>query len=326
MDAATLKQRIHQALGELDAPPWANGDQLDVHPVLNYGGFVNRSFKIVGAERAYHLKLTSDSWSLRGLARWRALHERLTDRYRAPAMRGWLQITDTPFAGPLFDWIDGTRPQAVDGAVRQRAAKTLRRLHADRVLARHLARLGASIGSCAAAYLATYHDRFIEDLKLVRADPPGFLEPGLIDWLAAEAESLAGLVQSSECFAVPADVASHRDLWLDNLTVTPDDTLFILDWDEIGLGDPMMDWAMLLGPNRARPRPAAAADLPDDDFSAAELERFELHARASLLDWIIDPLADWIEAAGHAEQRDAIRAANRRVSTQALERYRELYR
>jgi aminoglycoside phosphotransferase (APT) family kinase protein len=140
-----------------------------------------------------------------------------------------------------------------------------------------------------------------------------------------EVESMAERVAAAEPFAAPAAVASHRDLWLDNLLVTPDGALFVLDWDGLALGDPMMDLAMLLGPSRSNVRSALEKDLPSLPFSAAERERFRAYARASLLDWIIDPLSDWVEAAHEPEHGAAIRAANRRVHEEALAVYRKIY-
>jgi aminoglycoside phosphotransferase (APT) family kinase protein len=325
MDLEELERQVREALPGLDNPPWRRVDRFALHPMLNYGGFVNRSFKIIADGRAYHLKLSGDAHSRRGLERWRALGDRLADAYRAPTMRGWLRVEGTPFAGPLFDWIDGARPAAVEGAVREGAVEAVRRLHADRGLAAALAELGDGTISCREAYLDTYHDRFVEDLKIVRAEPPPFIDAGLADWLAAEADALAETVAASQPFAAAADAASHRDLWLDNLMVTGDGELFILDWDEMGLGDPMMDWAMLFGPTRERVRPAPVSRLTRLPVTEPERERLRLYARASLLDWIIDPLADWVDAAREPQHGAAVRESNQRVSQKALTLYRELY-
>jgi aminoglycoside phosphotransferase (APT) family kinase protein len=107
--------------------------------------------------------------------------------------------------------------------------------------------------------------------------------------------------------------------------VTADGTLKVLDWDELGLGDPMMDWAMLFGPDRRRVQPVDEAELTDLGFDARQHERLGIYARASLLDWIIDPLADWIEAATEPRHGAAVRDNNRRVHDSALALYRERY-
>jgi hypothetical protein len=54
-------------------------------------------------------------------------------------------------------------------------------------------------------------------------------------------------------------------------------------------------------------------------------DRLRLWARATLLDWVIDPLSDWVGAASEPEQGAAIRAANEVVHANALGLYLELY-
>ena len=319
-----LDERVRKQALSLDDLPLDGGD-VEVWPILNYGGFINRSFQVTGGEHSYHVKLTSDSYSLRCLERCKELAGVLSGRYHAPALRGWIEIPGTSFAGPVFDWIDGARPDAVEGELRQRMIAAVVRLHADGPVAEDLRRLGDVATSCAQAYLETYHERFVEDLKLVRAEPPPFVTKTLLAWMTEEAHDMARRVAESEAFALPADAATHRDLWLDNLLVTSDGALFILDWDEMGLGDPMMDWAMLFGPSRSRVEPAKDKDLPGRNFSREQGERFSHYARASLLDWIIDPLADWVDAAREPEHGAAVRASNHRVFEKALACYQELY-
>lgn len=308
-------------------------------PVLNYGGFVNRSFRVSTPNGAYHVKLADTAHSLERLRRSYAVAERLTAEYRAPAPRGWIRIPDTGFAGPAFEWIEGPRPAPpLAGRPRLQVVGTVARLHADDELATKLARLGAVRQSCADAYRGSYHERFVEDLAYVRASPPPFVSGKLLDWMASEVAGLAQRVDDSPAFERPASRATHGDLWADNLIVAgirdeqgaaasaDAGEIYILDWDEVGLGDPAMDWAMLFGPCRERIEPAdpeALADIPLDDD---ERNRLSLFRRASILDWIIDPLADWVAAAAEPEHGATVRAANRAIHEQALDRYRSCWR
>ncbi|MGD8331227.1 MAG: aminoglycoside phosphotransferase family protein [Acidobacteriota bacterium] len=326
MHSSDLEERLREHLPralDISLPPHAG--PITVHPVLNYGGFVNRSFRVVAGRTTYHVKLTAEPHALRGLERWRALADRLAERYRAPAMLAWIDLPASPFAGPVFEWIDGSRPEALRGAVRRDAVAMARRLHDDAETRDELTRLGDVAQSCAEAYRSTYHDRFIEDMKQVRAEPPSFVGADLAGRLDAEIAALAAQVTDSAAFAAPADAPSHRDLWLDNLMVAADGTLKVLDWDELGLGDPMMDWAMLFGPDRRRVRPVDPDEIGDLGFDAGQRERLRIYARASLLDWVIDPLADWIEAANEPRHGAAVRDNNRRVHDSALSLYRERY-
>ena len=123
----------------------------------------------------------------------------------------------------------------------------------------------------------------------------------------------------------PADAPTHRDLWLDNLLVSERGDVTILDWDGLGLGDPVMDWAMLFGPARHDPRPVTERGVEVPGLTDGERARLPLWARATLLDWIIDPLSDWVGAATEPEHGAVIRIANEGVHGRALALYLELY-
>jgi aminoglycoside phosphotransferase (APT) family kinase protein len=115
-------------------------------------------------------------------------------------------------------------------------------------------------------------------------------------------------------------------LWLNNTLVDPAGNWYLLDWDGLSLGDPVMDWSMLFGPTRAVPRETAVSLVTDRvNLTPPEKERLAVYARAALLDWIIDPLADWVQAREEPEHGEQVRAANERTHTSALQRYQEVY-
>jgi aminoglycoside phosphotransferase (APT) family kinase protein len=110
------------------------------------------------------------------------------------------------------------------------------------------------------------------------------------------------------------------------MLVTPAGQWHILDWDDLSLGDSAMDWAMLWGPTREQVCSAGMlAGMGQMKLSEAALSRVQLYARASLLDWIIDPLADWVQAGQEPIHGAEVRAANEIVHTQALRCYRNRY-
>jgi streptomycin 6-kinase len=270
------------------------------------------------------LKLACTPEARNDLARWRQFADVLTRRYRAPRMVGWLDVNESS-GGPIFEWIDGTTPVELGGVPLGSVASLLRDLHSDAELAESLARPGAVSDSCAEAYRQSYHHRFLEDLASFMAEVPPFVTSDTLEWLRNEAFELEWRIAASPAFAEPANRAVHGDLWLNNLLVSDPDHWYVLDWDGLGLGDPVMDWAMLFGPSRQHvdADPEAAASVAT--FTPAERERLRTYARASLLDWVIDPLADWVQAATEPFHGEAIRSGNDRVHRQALAWYRTRY-
>jgi hypothetical protein len=64
----------------------------------------------------------------------------------------------------------------------------------------------------------------------------------------------------------------------------------------------------------------------DGVLTSAERERLSYLGRATLLDWVIDPLSDWIDAGTAPEHEHAVRAGKERIHKRALACYAELYR
>jgi aminoglycoside phosphotransferase (APT) family kinase protein len=100
----------------------------------------------------------------------------------------------------------------------------------------------------------------------------------------------------------------------------------LLDWDEVRIGDPAADVATLLGPTAQDPRPLKMRDRVDGGLPPAERERLPQLGRATLLDWVIDPLSDWIDAGTAPEHEHAVRAEKEGIHKRALACYEELYR
>jgi len=294
-------------------------------PVINWGGFGCRSFTIQDGRVTYHVKLSDDPELVADLARWRRLAPTLTERFRAPRARGWLDIEAPRFSGLVFDRVDAATPERLTPSTRALAIDTITRLHDDRDLRSRLRELGDPTESCAAAYRRLYHRRFLDDLEGIGVAPPPFAPPSLLAWMAEEVAVLERLALESAVFQEPADCPVHGDLWLNNLLVSPTGELFIVDWDGLGLSDPMIDWTMLDGPNPHDQAPRADRPSGQLPASRAERERLGLYARAALLDWVIDPLADWVEAEREPEHGERVRAANRPIHERALRLYRERY-
>jgi aminoglycoside phosphotransferase (APT) family kinase protein len=199
------------------------------------------------------------------------------------------------------------------------------RLHADRELAARLQGLGAP-ATCADVFARTYAARFAADLAGVEGERPPIVSPATVAWMRGEVEAMDAAVAAAPAFHEAADAPTHGDLWIENLLVTPGGEWFLLDWDDLAAGDPALDWGMLFGPTRTDLRTAVERTLPSQVTSdPAVRKRLPLYARASLLDWVLDPLADWIDADEAPEHVAEVRAEKERIHRAALDVYRRRY-
>lgn len=296
---------------------------IRVRYVLNWGGFVNRSYHVTDGTHHLHLKLADEAGSLDGLRRWRGVHVLLSERYAAPRMAGWLRIPETPLEGPVFEHIDGSTPQVRTAALIESIAPLLAALHADTGLAARVAD-GGPPRPCRDTFANTYLRRFREDLDLVRADPPPFIPAPLLGWMEREIDALDAESATLPAFGEIAATPIHADLWLNNLLVDGE-RLWVLDWDDLSIGDPALDWATVLGPTRLDLAPADVAAIPAQARTPGVMARLPLYARASLFDWLLDPLADWIAADEAPEHAATVRAEKERLHHAALALYRRMY-
>ncbi|MGH7636209.1 MAG: phosphotransferase, partial [Gemmatimonadaceae bacterium] len=176
------------------------------------------------------------------------------------------------------------------------------------------------------AYLHSFHERFTEDLRGIRESRPPFVEPGLLRWLEDEVGVLSQLIESCAAFGEALTKPVHGDLWLNNILWESRSTWHLVDWDDLRIGDPAADLAALIGPTADDPRPLKMLGQAEGGLTSAERERLPYLGRATLLDWVIDPVADWIEARVSPPHERDIRAAKEGIHKRALSCYRALYR
>lgn len=300
-------------------------EAIEARYILNWGGFVNASFTITDGQAAYHLKLADEDYVLTGLRRWQALHNLLEKRYHAPAMLDWVSLRGTGFEGPLFQHIAGLPASlAASPELLRQVLDMLERLHGDAELAAALAEDG--IPTCADYFLGIYIDRFDEDLLIVAPNLPPFVSLPLLDWMMGETREMEGLVRDGAAFQLPAGAPTHGDLWASNILVSGDGAWSVIDWDDLALGDPALEYGILLGPlwrDGGYSQEDLERLLPPDP---ALRERFRVCLRAFLLDQIIDSLADWVESAFAPEHQAEVRAEKERKHSAALALYRSLFK
>lgn len=301
-------------------------DSIEAHYILNWGGFVNASFTITDGRTSYHLKLADDDWSQSCLQKWHNLKDLLHQRYRAPRMLEWVEIPGTGFIGPLFEQIHGSPADLENQTdILQGVLDLLARLHSDQELVDLLRENGEVASTCANFFFDVYIERFDEDLHCVAGDLPPFVPLSLFDWMSSETRELEGIVRELPVFQETAIWPTHSDLWISNILVSPDGAFHIIDWDDLTLGDPALEYAILLGPfwrSGKYSRTQLEKMLPPGD---ALRERFGICLRAFLLDGVIDNLADWVESSFAPDHQDQVRDEKERRHKQALALYQSIF-
>lgn len=284
---------------------------------LNQGGFVNHSFSVDTPDGALWLKVAGHASRDAGLEQWARLSPILAERYRAPAVVERLRIggrtalvfprLDLPLATP--DSLKAAMPQLVD---------LLARLHSDDELA--VAVHGAPNLTAGDVFRSVWVRRLREDLRLLEGAVP-FVDGELLAWMAREVDKVeAGT--TSPPFESPAMSPIHGDVWCNNVMIGPAE-MWLIDWDDLGTGDPVVDAAILLYNSYGADLAAWTAAWPPGDQD--EATRFAVALRAQALDAVIDVLADWVEAAKAPDHIDAVRADKEASHRSALAQYRDLY-
>lgn len=294
-----------------------------VSHVLNWGGFVNHSFTIQDGGTRYHLKLTADPDSLRRLERWRGVHELLEERYRAPRLIRWMEFPEIGFAGLLFDHLQGrTANFNTDRGLLQQLINLAGRLHRDREIHSYLSNIEPA-KTCLDHFVETYIERFAGDLEIVTTHDLPFVSGRLLEWMQRETELIRETANHVPSFQQQAMEPVHGDLNEANVLLASGNW-FVVDWDDLTLGDSAMELAVLLWP-------IAWQGGNWQDFFTAKTgknfsQRIELCLRAQLLDEVIDPLADYVEAQAVPPRLEAVQFAKRKRHEEGLERYIGRYR
>lgn len=298
--------------------------------ILNWGGFVNASFTVSDGKQKYHLKLADDEDSVESIKRWYQMGHILHNRYRAPHIIDWIRLPKSPFQGMLLAYFEGSKANFLKNPDLHLAViELVNRLHHDEQLVDVLTGLDGAAASCADYFISTYIDRFDEDLLVVARDLPPFVQLSTLDWMQGETRHLEGLVRDLDAFALPANAPTHGDLWENNVLVNETGDWIVIDWDDLALGDPALEYSILLsmvwGQNPARGL-AGSHLLPlEVQADKALMERLAVCLQAYLLDEVIDSLADYVESEYSPEHKVQVQAEKERIHREALEIYRQLF-
>ena len=291
-----------------------DGTRLDVRYVVNRGGFVNASFHVTDGTRAVHVKVARDAETVSGLRRWHAVASRLSDRYLAPRVLGILRFSDA-LEATVFEHVPGAPPRSASGTWLARVSEALTRLHADGELAR---RLGGEGRPSHHTWYATFQERFEADLADLRARIPPFVAPPLFAVLETLVGRFRNEVDADPAFQPPSSSPVHADIWRDNVLVSPSGHVTILDWDDLTVGDPALDWGILTGFHGAGDADATDAAPRIPSLAPDTERRAALYRRATVLDAAIDSLSDWVAAAEVPDVMADARAHAERVHRAAV--------
>lgn len=321
----TLTPLVYQAVLAQADGLGLDADRLAVEYVLNWGGFGNASFNVGDGRWRFHLKLTPDPATQEALRRWQRFHTILEARYHAPALLGWLTIPGTPYQGPIFEFVAG---EFLDGSRMPTVLNDLLRmvglLHADRELAQKM-----NLKEPVRTYLDCFRSRYIEtlreDLAFIRTEPPPFVSPTRLRWMSEQVDVLDKLAQESGAFEGEANAVIHWDLWWNNILVNPSGRWYIVDWDDVGLGDPAMDFATVIFPLTCVPTNRDWRDFPIPAQDEAFTTRMAIYRRMQVLDWVIDVLADWIDCREAPSSQAEVRSRKRAEHEQFLRIYEADY-
>jgi hypothetical protein len=262
----------------------------------NHAGAGKLSFAVrTGGERLW-ATVAADAGSDEALATWARVATLLADRHGAPPVLDVLTVDGR--TALLFPYVEA--PPATRSTLRTRyddARALLTGLHADTELAGLLGGPTTTADCFHAVWLA----RFEADLDVIE----GYVAKDLHAYLAEEVDTLGALVAGLDS---PARAAVHGDPWHENVLVAAD-RLWLLDWEDLAVGDPVVDDAILR-------HDALGTDLrhwPDGPAYAVARQ-------ALMLDAVVDVAADWVE---HGDP--AVRRRKEAAYLAGLEAYRDDY-
>ena len=279
-----------------DALVAALGPEAHVEHRANHTGVGKLSFAVHVGGRALWVKVAADEDADWPLTTWSRVAHLLAERHAAPPLLDTLAVDGR--TALVFPFIDV--PVATRGTLHERfdeARSILTGLHGDAALADLLGPPTTTADCLRGVWL----ERFVADLDII----DGYIAKDLHAYLADEVEALGILIDELDG---PVDAPVHGDPWHENFLVSPE-RLWLLDWEDLSVGDPVVDDAILLHDA-----------LGTDPHHWPDTAAYAAARRALMLDAVVDVAADWVE-----NTNPLVRRQKEAAYLAGLEAYRAAY-
>jgi hypothetical protein len=304
---------LEQTVWQVGVVSWMNME-VEVASHFDLGTRVTRhhnhanpgklSFRVKSRAGDLWVKVAGDEREDKRLRRWADLSTALASDYSAPLVLDTLEVRGR--IGLVFPFL--LTPVATTVLVRSRLTQILAlldALHGDDALA---ARLGPAL-TAGEAFRQLWLRRLRADLEIVQSQVLDSDYSRMATWLDDLASAITG-----PAFDVPVHAPIHADPWHENLLIS-DNELWLLDWDGLRIGDPLIDTAIVL-------HDALGPDIGSWLGFRPKLDRYtEYRLRISLqalvLDQVIDGAADWVQ-----NDDPLIKAGKQRSYQLAMKAYR----
>jgi thiamine kinase-like enzyme len=306
-----------------------NRKTLKATYIWNPGGFVNLSFLVSDGITRLHMKL-ADQIHAPQLKQWFRHHTYLESNYFAPKLIKIIEEEIIPGrpTGLIFSYFAGVTLEASAHKEHclEKALQILSQLHRDSKLQSNL---DSGISRlCSDVFVDMYISRFREDLEAIHSgrDLLTFVSDETIAWFQDEIDELEQTVRESAAFNLPAVAVVHNDLNWNNILVSEDAELCLIDWDDLAAnGDPMLDYSVLIWPTQRAGDASNWLNLVHSLVGEEDARRVPIYFRAALLDEVIDILADYIDAEQYPMVKAEAQERARRTHLQALSSYMDRY-
>ena len=249
----------------------ALGPDAQVEHRANHTGAGKLSFAVRVGDRALWAKVAADADEDESLATWARVAGILAERHAAPPVLDVLSVDGR--TALLFPHLDA--PQATRGLLHERydeARALLAGLHSDTELA---ALLGEPT-TTADCFRRIWLQRFEADLDVIE----GYVGRDVHAYLSRRSTRSASWSTLSTTPHMPPSMATR---WHENFLVAPE-RLWLLDWEDLSVGDPVVDDAILLHDA-----------LGTDPHHWPDTAAYAVARRALMLDAVVDVAADWVE-------------------------------